>query len=76
MDIKKIANDLTQEETKKLLVELSRKFDRNFDDAIANDYSDLAMMWNNARVNMMETRDNIHFSEVGLYNQQNNLNRN
>jgi hypothetical protein len=69
MDIKKIANDLTQEETKKLLVELSRKFDRNFDDAIANDYSDLAMMWNNARVNMMETRDNIHFSEVGLYNQ-------
>ena len=65
MDIKKIANDLTQEETKKLLVELSRKFDRNFDDAIANDYSDLAMMWNNARANMMETR-NIHFSEVGF----------
>ena len=69
MDIKKIANDLTQEETKQLLVELSRKFDRNFDDAIADDYSDLAMMWNNARVNIMETRDNIHFSEVGLYNQ-------
>lgn len=66
MDIKKIANDLTQEETKKLLVELSRKFDRNFDDAIANDYSDLAMMWNNARANMMETRNNIHFSEVGF----------